>query len=99
MLAPTAVTRFRPAQRGPFLPHHYPLLLRLCEINSSPAVADHLLPGLVRSLAACAIDPSCAPVASLHKSSAGGGTAEEREAAARQEGFELIFSGRSAAAP
>jgi len=69
----------------------------LCEINSSPAVAERLLPGLVRSLVACAIDPACPPVASLLKTPLLDAAAQERELAGRQEGFELIFAGGNSA--
>ena len=67
----------------------------LCEVNASPAVADHLLPGLVSSLLRVAVDPFFPPLAEL----VGGGVdAYEAAAAAREakgEGFERIFaSGR-----
>ena len=67
----------------------------LCEVNASPAVADHLLPGLVSSRLRVAVDPFFPPLAEL----VGGGVdAYEAAAAAREakgEGFERIFaSGR-----
>ena len=78
------------------------LRIWLCEINASPAVADHLLPAFVDALVATAIDPVFPPVpalqqAKLAKAGPVGGAdqptappaAEEGEV--KREGFELLF--------
>lgn len=66
----------------------------LCEVNASPAVAEPLLPGLVRALVRRAVDPLCPPDASRVDARR---LVAEAEAAARNgEGFERLLLGRSA---
>lgn len=61
------------------------LRIWLCEINSSPAVAEHLLPALVDALVATAIDPFFPPVAALARPSA-------PPAPEARQGFELVYA-------
>jgi len=71
----------------------------LCEINASPAVAEHLLPAFVKSLVASAVDPFFPPVPELFKHELPAAEKAAAAAAARGEGFEKVYSSKAAAAP
>ena len=66
----------------------------LCEINASPAVADALLPGLVRALIRRAIDPVFAAAGAA--SAAGGADSEGAPEGSAAEDFELVYRSRGA---
>ena len=78
------------------------LRIWLCEINASPAVAEHLLPAFVDALVATAIDPVFPPVPALQQAKlakagpVGGADQPTAPPAAeggevKREGFELLF--------
>ena len=64
----------------------------LCEINASPAVADELLPGLVKALIRTALDPICEPNAELIAEGKPAYDAAATAAVAKQEFFEELFA-------
>ena len=64
----------------------------LCEINASPAVADELLPSLVKSLIRTALDPCCPPDVELMGEEAKRAyDAEAAAAAERGDCFETLY--------
>jgi hypothetical protein len=64
----------------------------LCEINASPAVADELLPDLVKALVRTAIDPICPPCVELMGAGASAQyDAEASAAAERGDVFETLY--------
>lgn len=64
----------------------------LCEINASPAVADELLPDLVKALVRTAIDPICPPCVELMGAEASAAyNAEATAAAERGDYFETLY--------
>jgi hypothetical protein len=65
----------------------------LCEINASPAVADELLPDLVKALVRTAIDPICPPCVELMGAEASAQyDAEASAAAERGDVFETLYT-------
>lgn len=65
----------------------------LCEINSSPAVADKLLPALVDDLIRTAVDPVFAPFDGEGFDAQGEGKAAWESKAPAVSSFEQVLSG------